>query len=84
MKVWVTNHCLTKGILEVEVEGEPPDYAPGMVSRRVKNGYTECFHGEGKNWHRTLDGAKKRAEEVRLAKIASLKKSIAKLEKLKF
>jgi hypothetical protein len=42
------------------------------------------FHGEGRNWHRTPEGAKAKAEAMRKAKIASLKKQLAKLESLSF
>jgi hypothetical protein len=42
------------------------------------------YHGEGIEWHRTEAEAIARAEEMRIAKIASLKKQIAKLEKMKF
>lgn len=47
-------------------------------------GLSQYAHGEGREWHRTLEGARKRAEIMRMAKIANLKKQIAKLEKLKF
>ena len=44
--------------------------------------WRECVHG--KDWHRTPESALARAEEMRKAKIASLKKSIAKLEAMTF
>jgi hypothetical protein len=83
MKVFVTKYALTQGILEVEVEGEPT-VGDMVVSIPKPGNYRDCFHGEGKDWHRTLDAARERAEKMRLAKVASLKKSIAKFERLKF
>ncbi len=80
--VWVTSYALTSGIRKVEVESS---HTPTMVCSIEGNGnLTETFHGEGTDWHRTEQGALDRAEVMRVAKIASLKKSIAKLEKLKF
>lgn len=35
-------------------------------------------------WHRTREGAVAKAEEMRVARIASLEKQIAKLRKLRF
>jgi len=83
MKVFVTKYALTQGILEVEVEGEPTQ--GGMVISVPQSGeYKDYFHGEGKDWHRTLDAAREQAEKMRIAKIESLKKSLTKFERLKF
>lgn len=79
MKVWITQYALTNGI--EEMEAEQCDNAK-MVE--VRGEYTGYYHGEGKNWHRTKEGAIKRAEDMRVMKIVSLKRSIAKLEALKF
>ena len=79
---WVTKYALTDGIQKVS----------GTVRHETRSGmlsYTgsryewrECVHGN--DWHRTPEAALARAEEMRKAKIASLKKSIAKLEAIKF
>jgi hypothetical protein len=87
MKVFVTKYALTQGILEVEVEGEPKDGSGMVVSvppPDARWGMKDYFHGEGKDWHRDYLAARQRAENMRVAKIASLKKSIAKFEKLNF
>jgi hypothetical protein len=86
MKVFVTKYALTQGILEVEVEGEPThgDMVATVPPPDAAWGTKDYFHGEGKDWHRTLGAAQQRAEKMRVAKIASLKKSISKFEKLKF
>lgn len=77
-KVFITKYALTSGIKEMEVE----EYYPGNVKRLGLN--HDYFHGEGKEWHRTRESAMKKAEEMRVKKIASLKNQIVKLEKLKF
>lgn len=78
---WVTKYALTFGIEEVfgEICGD------GSMLKYMQKGPFPVFaHGEGKGWHRTPEAAIARAEEMRKAKIASLKKSIAKIEKMEF
>lgn len=83
MKIFVTKYILTKGILEVEVEnteaGSTSYQTPGHEDRQF-------FHErvEGKEWHRTYEAARKRAEVVRQAKIKSLEKELARLQKTSF
>ena len=82
MKAYITKYALTKGILEVEAhnyEGEDYIYWYSNVG-----GFPIFCHGKGKDWHRTLDAAKDRADKMRQARIASLKRSIKKLEALTF
>lgn len=85
MKIWVTKYALTEGIQEMDAEDSNPEY-PGMVRVRPKGetGYHQYFHGEGGQWHRSLDAAKVKAESMRQAKIKSLQKSIKRLEQLTF
>lgn len=75
--IWITKYALTSGIEKVEAEisasGETAFWGPFGSA-----------YGEGKNWHRTEEEAKIRAEEMRKRKIASLKKSLVKLEKAGF
>lgn len=78
MKVYITKYALSRGLYEteaVECEG-----FPGMI--RTKDGLH--FHGEGRDWARTKEDALNRAEEMKAAKIESLKKQIKKLEDMKF
>ena len=79
MKAWITKYALTSGIHEVVAEQSKE--SPGMISWGGWNGYA---HGEGRDWHRTREGAMVRAEVMRKKKIESLKKSIKKLEALRF
>lgn len=69
MKAWVTIYALTKGILEVEgdVEG-------AMLCYRTTPGERWAEYAHGKEWHRTLEGAKERAERMRQNKVESLRK----------
>ena len=82
MKVWITNYALSAGIQEMDAE-DLDDRFPGMIAV-VDGAHRQHFHGEGKNWHRTEQSAKTRAAAMRHDKINSLKKQIAKLEKLTF
>lgn len=81
-KIWSTKYALTSGIVEHLVEkcGEGMVKTAGSFS----SGGGEYFYVEGKQWHRTLEQAKEYAETMRKKKIESLKKSIAKIEKLTF
>lgn len=74
--VWITKYALTNGILHKQAV---PCGNPNMI--QVGNTY---FHGEGNDWHRTLEGAQRKAETMRVRKIASLEKSIEKFKKLNF
>lgn len=84
MKVWITKYALTEGIREADVD--QPSAEPSMVVEEPKSNdrYRQYFHGEGREWHRTREAAEAKAEQMRQAKIASLKKQIAKLERLSF
>lgn len=80
MRVWITKYALTSGIIvrEVEQKGD-------MVSWKETNEYGMSFaHREGRDWHRSEDAALQRAERMRRDKIASLHKSIAKFECMRF
>ena len=81
IKAWITKYALTEGIevVDAEVCGDGDMISYGNV------GYgSQYAHGEGKDWHRTPESALARAEEMRKAKIASLRKSIAKMEAITF
>lgn len=78
MKVWITKYALSDGIKELAAEQS--DYSPDMVFGKVWN---DCYHGEGKEWHRTYESAVVRMEEMRQKRISSLQKQIEKLEKMR-
>jgi hypothetical protein len=81
MKAWITKYALTSGIQEVDGEVDTSISAT-MFSWTPASGWMK--HAHGKDWHKTREAAIARAEEMRLTKIAGLKRSIAELEKLKF
>ena len=74
---WITRHALSVGIKEELVTQS--DSFPTLV---VTYPNREYYHGG--HWHRTREAAVAKAEKMRVAKIASLEKQIAKLEKLRF
>lgn len=76
MKIWNSKYALTKGVIEQEGEA--------IEDSVFKIGPSEYLHGEGKDWHRTIEGAVARAEVMRKAKIASMRKQLARLESLRF
>jgi len=82
MKVWITKYAFTKGIQIVE--GRISNIGSGSMFCYRQNGYDCSAHGEGRDWHRTQESAIRRVEAMRVNKIASLKKSIAKLEAKSF
>lgn len=77
MKVWITKYALTSGISEHEAEGT-------HTRDMVKYGPHSFAHGEGKDWHRTHESALTRAEDMRVAKLNSMRKRMAELEALRF
>jgi hypothetical protein len=78
MKVWITKYALSKGIIETQAE---------LVSDwriRFKWPTGESDHCYVPHWYTSREAAVARAEVMRTAKHLSLRKSIAKLESLKF
>lgn len=78
-KIWASKYALSQGIFEIG----PVKYRDNMVSFRQQNGMMQFYHGLGKEFHFSLEEAQARAEEMRIAKIASLHKQIEKLQKMK-
>ena len=75
MKIWNTKFALTRGILEHEAK----DCGDGMVMLIDSQGPCVYLHGEGKNWHRTREGAVERAEDMKTNQLAFLQKQIKKI-----
>lgn len=78
VKVYITKHALTSGIVEREAEL----CNENMIVTVEK--WPAYYHGKGKEWHLSHESAVKRAEEMRQKKIESLKKQMKKIENLKF
>jgi hypothetical protein len=81
MKAYITKHALTKGIYTVEIETDNVSSFDMDEILCFKGNY---FIGKGVEWHLTKEAAINKAEEMRLKKIASLKKQLAKMEALSF
>lgn len=80
--VYITRYALTQGILSVNARmSNDGDMA---VYRTKDSSFDQYAHGCGKDWHYDPESAKQRAEAMRLAKIKSYNKNIAKLEKMTF
>lgn len=76
IKVYITKYALTQGIQEEEAD--TIHHTDTMVS---VGGWT-YYHGN--DWHLELDAAKQRAEQMRINKIESVRKSLKKLENMTF
>lgn len=79
---YVTTYALTRGILCVQ--GYLTDRTDGILCYDEAKQPTSYAHGEGKEWHRTFDGAEIRARRMVNDKRTSLVKQIDKLNKMKF
>lgn len=83
-KIFITKYALTYGIKEIEAKITPFDREGGKTAEyaREPGGYNSYVIGN--EAFRSLGEAKMKAEEMRKRKIESLKKQIAKMEKIKF
>ena len=82
MKIWNSKYALTEGL--IEQEGEEFGEVGSSIIRVGSPLRKEYLYGEGKEWHRTRESALARAEVMRRAKIASVRKQLARLEALRF
>ena len=69
---YITKHALSRGI--VQKEAQVSWVSPEVIC--VDGRPPEYYHG--KEWHTDLDAARKRAESMRKAKLAELRRKIAK------
>ena len=80
MKVWITKYALTKGIIEADGELTSSD-SVSILSRDLSLPTHWFYKGD---WFSDKESAIQKAEEMRQKKIASLKKQIEKLERVRF
>ncbi|CAG9172489.1 hypothetical protein CURE108131_23020 [Cupriavidus respiraculi] len=79
MKVWITKYALSVGLYQAEAER----CSSRMIEVRDSSvGLPQYFHGA--EWHEDRDVAVAQCEAMRNKKLESLRKQIAKLEKLTF
>lgn len=76
---YITRYALTKGVLYGEVE-QCTDIGNGQMVKSV----SLFAHGEGKDWHRTEQGARNRVAKMIEMKVKTLKKQIQKFESFEF
>ena len=81
MKVWITKYALTAGIYEIEAEGDRHNVE---IVKQIEPKVVPYAYFLGAEWWPTREDAVARAESMRRAKLASLRKSIAKLEGMVF
>lgn len=80
MKVYITKYALTTGVYIAEVNECD---APGMVEQpRTNKTYTQYFHGEGKDWHKTKESAVNRVKVMKEAKLKAIQKQVDKINKI--
>jgi hypothetical protein len=80
--VYITRYALSSGIIEAEViEIIERNRMCAVV---WKGGINNRNHFFGDDWHTDLESAHKKAESMRVKRIASLKKQIVNLEKMLF
>ena len=79
MKVWITKYALTDGIIEAEAMYLGHD----IVAVTLEND-TRSINLYSDECHLSKESAIQKAEEMRQKKIASLKKQIEELERIRF
>jgi hypothetical protein len=80
-EVFVTKYALTSGIIRYADVIHCTRTSAHMI--QVPRTIT-TFHGEGRDWHRTLEGAIARAEAMRVLRLMALRKQQQRLEGLVF
>lgn len=79
MKVWITKYALTKGIMEFDLDKDAiSTRSPDMIE------YAPYHYARGNDWHREYNSAVMRAREMQTNKIASLKKQLERIQRLRF
>lgn len=78
---WISKYALTQGVFSIKADIS--DTSDGMLVDR-SGGYASYYHGEGREWHRTKEGACAKAEEMRISKLRSIEKQEKRLRDLVF
>jgi hypothetical protein len=81
MKIWISKYALSGGITEHECE-PPKDGSAYVYPGKPFAGYVSFTLG--RDAHTTPEEAAKAADASRVKKIASIRKQLAKLEKMVF
>lgn len=75
---WISKYALSSGVFSTKVRIS--EKFPNMASSAENS--LQTFHGS--DWHRTKEAALKKAEDMRVKKIDSIKKQLARLQKMDF
>lgn len=78
--IYVTRYALTKGIQKVDATL----HDNGAMASYKMEGHWDTAYVHGKDFWRTEEDAKKRANEMVAKKVASTEKQLVKLKKLTF
>lgn len=78
---YITKYALTDGITKLSLPVEPDDDGHVWFIDSSEHRYHSY---KRRDWHFDFSAASARANDMRLAKIASLRKQIVKLEKMTF
>lgn len=78
MKVWITKWVLTNGI---EV-AENPEFSHNETVMEFKRGDHTIYLAGKRHWHATETDARRAASEIIAKRLTSLKRQVAKLEKM--
>jgi len=81
LTAYVTKYWMTAGIIVIPEAEVCSDTSGNMIKGCFPGSsfFNSYFHGEGREWHRTVEGAVARANTLRDKKIAALKKQIGRL-----
>jgi predicted ATP-grasp superfamily ATP-dependent carboligase len=77
MKIFITKYALTTGIIEAEAEE-----GNSKLKYMVVGGGSRLSYFYKKDYRESLEDAQKQAQEMILARVANLEKSIIKVKKL--
>lgn len=82
---YITKYAFTDGIQEIRA-ARCVSVNRDMIEKRNRqpHEFKSHFHGEGRDWHLTREGAVKRAEQMRQAKIKSLESAMKKIREMVF
>lgn len=81
MKIYCTKYALTDGVIIYDADIKE-DTEMAVVRKGM--GYPLYLHGEGRDWHRTEEAAKDRANAMRDRKLKSIEKQAARLKVMDF
>lgn len=87
-EAWITKYALNKKVGVFKIKGHTSFTGKYFIQESTEPYYswtwTKLYSIEGKEWHRTEQGAIERAKEMQKEKITSLQKELERVQQLKF